>query len=206
MKKIFCIGLNKTGTSTLGRCLDLLGFKHTSFSLSLLEQVATLNYGQLYTTISKYDSFSDWPYPLVFKHLDQVYPGSRFLLTLRSTPEIWLDSLASHALRTDPIMGSRARSLAYGYPYPQLNPQAHLSMYNHHLQEVRSYFFGRPDDLLEICWEQGSSFDDLCIFLGCESSNASLPHSNSAKNGNLANKSRNLNLLQWYVDKIGQNN
>lgn len=201
--KIFCIGLNKTGTTTLGRCLGHLGYRHKSFDLSLLEQVAISKYDQLYNTIDSADSFSDWPYPFIFKHLDEVYPGSRFILTRRRTPEIWLKSLASHSLRTDPILGMRARSLAYGYPYPHLNPHAHILTYTQHLTIVRDYFSSRPTDFLEVCWEQGSTLNDLCMFLDCQHPNLDLPHSNSSDKANLMHKTTNLQLLQWFIDRTG---
>jgi hypothetical protein len=200
--KIFCIGLNKTGTTTLGHCLGSLGFKHRSFNLALLEQVAISKYDQLHKEIVGYESFSDWPYPFVYEYLDRSYPGSRFILTRRATPEVWLDSLFSHSLRADPIIGSRARSLAYGYPYPQLNPKAHISFYTKHLQTVRDYFFGRQDDFLEVCWEEGSSFIDLCTFLDRGHPNQDLPHSNRRENGNLMHKDANIRLLRWYENRI----
>ena len=37
--KIFGTGLNKTGTTTLGRCFKILGFSHQSGSPSLLEDL-----------------------------------------------------------------------------------------------------------------------------------------------------------------------
>jgi hypothetical protein len=30
--KIFCIGFNKTGTTTVGKSLKMLGYKHSSFN------------------------------------------------------------------------------------------------------------------------------------------------------------------------------
>jgi|688.fasta_scaffold70042_2 hypothetical protein len=200
--KIFCIGLNKTGTTTLGQCLHILGFRHQAFDLSLLEQAAIAQYDQLNNKINLFDSFSDWPYPLLYKYLDRSYPGSRFILTRRSTPEQWLKSLFAHSLRTDPFIGTRARSLAYGYPYPHLNPHKHITMYQQHLLYVKEYFADRPADLLELCWEQGSKMNDLCQFLGLQYANHELPHSNKGSQGNSIHTNANLRLLKWYKAKL----
>ena len=37
--KVFGIGLNKTGTSTLGECLVALGYRHRSYSYELVQQL-----------------------------------------------------------------------------------------------------------------------------------------------------------------------
>lgn len=180
IRKVFGIGLNKTGTTTLGLCLQRLGYSHYSFDLPLLEQVRAGNLRSLIAAVDKHDSFEDWPYPLVFDRLDTLYPGSRFILTRRCSPQVWLRSLEAHALRTDPVLGPRARSLAYGWPYPQLARDAHLSCYQDHLRRVRDHFRDRPGDLLEVCWEEEASWDPLCFFLGLPVPQEPFPHANAA--------------------------
>jgi hypothetical protein len=196
--KIFGIGLNKTGTTTLGTCLKQLGFRHTSWSLPLLEQVAVGEFEGLLQTVASHDSFEDWPYPLVFEVLDHHFPGSRFILTRRSSPERWLCSFKAHALRTDPQLGARTRSLAYGLPYPQLDPEAHLRRYAQHLQRVRSYFAQRPTDLLEVCWEEEASWGPLCTFLQRPASDLPFPHANARQPAQPQREKQNLAQLAWY--------
>ena len=196
--KVFGIGLNKTGTTTLGQCLQQLGYRHSSFRLPLLEQVALGDYDPLLAWVSAHDSFEDWPYPLVFEWLDQRFPGSRFILTRRASAERWLESLSAHALRTDPLAGSRSRSLAYGHPYPQLAPAAHLARYHGHLERVRSHFRRRPSDLLDVCWEEGSGWHELCAFLGHPVPDLPFPHANAKQSAQPERLSRNVALLSWY--------
>lgn len=196
--KIFGIGLNKTGTTTLGACLQQLGYRHTSFSLPLLEQVAMGELEPLLHTVASHDSFEDWPYPLVFEQLDRHFPGSRFILTRRASPERWLESLQAHALRTDPQLGARARSLAYGLPYPQLDPQAHLHRYHQHLARVRAYFAQRPGDLLEVCWEEQASWEPLCAFLQQPVPALPFPHANARQPGHPQRQLHNRAQLAWY--------
>ena len=196
--KIFCIGLNKTGTTTLGVCLQQLGFRHTSFSLPLLEDVALAEHDRLFALVEAHDSFDDWPYPLVFELLDQRFPGSRFILSRRASAERWLESLSAHALRTDPLLGTRTRSLTYGHPYPQLAPAAHLAHYHSHLERVRHHFRERPTDLLEVCWELGSGWEEICSFLGCAVPTIPFPHANAKQLAEEGRWRRNLALLSWY--------
>lgn len=196
--KLFGIGLNKTGTTTLGVCLQQLGFRHTSWSLPLLEQVAMGQFEPLFEHVAAHDSFEDWPYPLVFAQLDRHFPGSRFILTRRSSPERWLASFEAHALRTDPQVGTRTRSLAYGLPYPQLDPQAHLRRYEQHLQQVRAYFAQRPGDLLEVCWEEQASWEPLCAFVQRPVPDLPFPHANARFTPRPELERQNLAQLAWY--------
>lgn len=60
--KIIGIGLNKTGTTTLGHCLKYWGFKHISHDykafqlwLSGKHEILLEQWG------NNYDSFEDWP-------------------------------------------------------------------------------------------------------------------------------------------------
>jgi len=163
--KIFGIGLNKTGTTSLGECLKQFGFRHKSFDLELLKAVKKQQWSYIYTIIAQYDSFEDWPYPLIYEQLDYMFPNSKFILTLRKDTESWLNSLLSHSMRTHPVEGITTRLMAYGWSYPHLNIDAHKTFYTAHNEKVREYFNHRKDDLLEVCWETGSGWSDLEKFL-----------------------------------------
>lgn len=178
--KVFGIGLNKTGTTTLQECGKILGYKCTSCDRSLLDDVVTRgDLSAVQRVVDQHELFEDWPWPLIYKQLDQLYPGSKFILTVRQTNETWLRSLSSHALRTSPRL--HCRKLAYGYNYPQGHQQEHLDFYERHNQEVRNHFKDRPNDFIELCWENGDGFPELCAFLGCDVPEAPFPHANSAR-------------------------
>lgn len=178
--KVFGIGLNKTGTKTLGHSLETLGFKRTSFDLHLLEDISKQRYDRLFNVISSFSAFEDWPYPLVYKEIDINFPGNKFILTKRSSPSKWLQSLMNHSLRTDPERGAKSRTLAYGFPYPQINPEAHLKIYQDHLDTAREYFRGRDNDFLEVCWEDGDDWNQLCNFLQIPKPSQEFPHMNKS--------------------------
>jgi len=175
--KIFCIGLNKTGTATIGKCGEILGMKVKGYDRNLLEDVVLRDdFERVYQLIDEYDLFQDWPWPLVYKRLDRLYPDSKFILTTRVSDSIWLKSLKSHSLITMPK--EHSRKLAYGYNYPQGREKEHMDLYNAHNKEVRNYFANRPDDLLEVCWEKGDGFKQICTFLNMKYPDAELPHLN----------------------------
>src|SRR5699024_4627029 len=80
--KIFCIGFNKTGTTSLGRALTDLGFRHSSFS-----QIVWRKYYQrgkidkVLKYTAKFESFDDLPWLKedMIPVLDKHFPGSKFI-------------------------------------------------------------------------------------------------------------------------------
>lgn len=96
--KIFCIGYNKTGTTTLGKSLELLGYRNSSFNKKVWRKY--YKKGKIDKVLSytaKFDSFDDLPWlkedmiPL----LDKTFPGSKFIylerdeLSWKSSLEKW---------------------------------------------------------------------------------------------------------------------
>ncbi len=177
--KIFGIGLNKTGTTTLNKCGQILGYQTLSCKRDLLEDVVLRNdFSQIIKWVERYDLFEDWPWPLIYRNLDQMFPGSKFVLTIRKDSQIWLKSLKKHSLSTHPHL--HCRKLAYGYNYPHSNEKFFIEFYNNHNNQVRNYFKGRENDFIELCWEKGNGWDDLCEFLNVKTPNVPLPHENKA--------------------------
>lgn len=176
-QKIFGIGLNKTGTTTLSKCGEILGFRCTGCNRKLLEDVVLKNdFTRLKKIVSRYDLFEDWPWPLVYRQLDNLFPGSKFILTTRRNEERWLNSLKKHSLRTNPV--KHCRKLAYGYNFPHKHEQAHLQFYKKHNDDVRGYFKDRKDAFLEVCWEHGDGWEKICAFLQKEVPDVPFPHAN----------------------------
>ncbi len=192
--KVFGIGLNKTGTTTLGECLKRLGFKHLSCRRDLLIAFRQNRLAEIFEVIDEHESFEDWPYPLMYRELFYRYGSSaRFILTTRSSPAAWLESLKSHSLRTHP--DNHCRLLAYGHDYPHGREQEHVEFYNAHNQAVIEFFRqqGAASQLAEMCWEKGHGWKDLCRFLDLEAPAVAFPH---------ANKQAKPKNVEWYEENI----
>ncbi|NEQ99386.1 MAG: sulfotransferase [Cyanothece sp. SIO2G6] len=178
--KIFGIGTLKTGTTTLGAALEKLGFNHTHEDREyLLSLVREDNLEKVYQWVDQYDSFEDWPWPLIYKELAVTYPKSRFILTTRENEEKWLRSMVKHSEKFGPTKG---REMFFGHGAPQGNEVAYVDRYLQHNQEVRDYFKDQPDRLLEVCWEQGDDWEKLCSFLGLPLIEEEFPKVNTASN------------------------
>lgn len=165
--KVIGVGLNKTGTKTLRHCMQHWGYRHQSFDLKAFELYRAGKLDELLDWMEDFDSFEDWPWPLMYREIDQRFPGSRFILTLRDTPETWYRSLCKMAVRMGPLNDFERH--IYGYAMPQGHRQEHIDYYETFNREVREYFRDRPEQLLTVCWEKGDDGTALAEFLGQES-------------------------------------
>ena len=175
--KIFGIGLNKTGTKTLGACLRRFGFKHKTYDLELLRAFSIGRIEDILDETENYDSFEDWPWPLLYRELDLRFPDAKFILTLRRDANIWFDSLCRHSDRTGP---TEARKIVYGHEMPHDFPEKHQEIYERHNREVEEHFRDRPDRLLKVSWENGDGWGKLADFLDREAPDIPFPHENKA--------------------------
>ncbi|MCX6267473.1 MAG: sulfotransferase family protein [Bacteroidetes bacterium] len=177
--KLFGVGLNKTGTKTLGECFKTFGFNNKSFDLELLQSFSRGDFQEIYRTCDHFDSFEDWPWPLLYREFDLHYPGSKFILTQRKDPETWFASLCKHADMTGP---TEARKIAYGFEMPHNHKSHHIDIYRKHNADVIHYFKDTPEKLLVVSWERGDGWAELCKFLGYDKMpDTPFPHKNKSQ-------------------------
>lgn len=162
--KVIGIGFHKTGTKTLAHCLNLLGYRHLSLSQHHFELWLAGQTDQILQDMQQADSFDDWPWPLIFRQASLRFPDARFVLTTRLNEEVWFASLLSH-VQGRGQRGYPYRQAIYGYLNPADDPGHHRNVYRSHNQTVRRYFADQPQRFLEVCWERGDGWDQLCAFL-----------------------------------------
>lgn len=179
MPKVFCIGFGKTGTTSFGVAMERLGYRHCGFDSRLLEQYAVGDWKGLAETVRKYESFDDFPWPLCYRWIAEHWPDSKFVLTVRATPETWYQSLLNHAERG--IGTERNRAIAYGRRSPKEGRNYHIELYKRHLAEVQSFFADQPERLLIVCWERGDGWAELQPFLGSAVPKEAFPHANRSE-------------------------
>jgi hypothetical protein len=162
--KVFGIGLNKTGTSSLHAALELLGFRSLHWGgppVRALVEAARDEGRPLVEDLPGYDAFSDiWALSESFALLDVQYPGSRFVLTTRDR-EAWVDSRRRHVERNR-VAAAEGR---YTGTFLEVEPEAWREQWDAHHAAVRAYFAGR-DDLLVMDIPGGDGWEALAPFLG----------------------------------------
>lgn len=152
--RIFGIGLERTGTTSLAAAMRRMGFTTRHFPRTTNE-------------IDEADFSNDITVACRYRELDALYPGSKFILTIREE-EAWLDSCVrwyGHLAeqRVLDFTAMAAARLLYGAEIfaPAL---WHIGRVEHEAA-VAAYFADRSGDLLvvDICGGQG--WEKLMPFL-----------------------------------------
>jgi len=195
--KIFGVGFHKTGTSSLGHALSMLGYrtvhgdgrssKHGGDEgVSMIRQIQAGDYDL--PTFPLYDAFTDNPYFSIWKELAEKFPDSKFILTERDE-EGWLRSCVRY------YSGRRIRPMRewmFGeHGDPSSSPEATrtwLTAYRSHNADIKSYFAGSPDRLLVMNVMAGDGWEKLCPFLGAAVPRRPFPHANQTKPKTLCGK------------------
>jgi len=86
--------------------------KHISFSANAFDYWRNNDVAAIMRLVGEYDSFEDWPWPLIYKGIDEAFPEAKFILTTRQCPDVWFASLCRHAERHGPTI---FRKLIYGF-------------------------------------------------------------------------------------------
>ncbi len=164
--KIFCIGFNKTGTTSCGKALQMLGYRHSSFNPKVWrryyrnsEIVKILQY------TAKFDSVDDLPWLKedMIPVLDRVFPNSKFIYLTRDE-ESWKRSIYDWTFK---VTGE----------YPDLDEK--LDQYRKHREFVMSYFRDTPRErFLVLDVTDGDAFEKLAAFLGKPAPQEKFPHCN----------------------------
>jgi hypothetical protein len=174
-QKVFCIGFMKTGTTTMNRVLTTLGYRVSHDSWKWLPVIMRRDWPALKSLAAPWDALEDNPIPLIYKELDTLFPGSKFILTHRDS-ERWYQSVSYHIGHLRSPMHEWLFGLNKGLP---IQDKAHtLAVYEQHIQSVRAYFKDRPGDLLIVNVSRTSAWDEICAFLNEEVPEAPFPHAN----------------------------
>lgn len=175
--KVFVIGFQKTGTTSLGKALEGLGYSVCGVvGADDVSPESEAYREKINCSLSVHDAFQDNPWCILYKELDNRFPGSKFILTLRPT-EKWILSVVNH-------FGSTYRPLTkwiYGVDYPVGNEQVFIDRYERHNAEVLEYFADRKNDLLVISSKEDYSWKKICGFLDKPEPDLPFPYSNRSK-------------------------
>lgn len=174
-KKVIIIGMQRTGTTSLGEALLILGYSVLGTPIGLSESLLNNDFNPALEMAKPFDALQDLPWLFLFKELDEKYPGSKFILTNREENK-WIQSMLDHFSNSNTSM----RKWAYGEGTPKGNETLYMDKYRMHYAEARNYFKNRSEDLLEMDLASGDKWSILCEFLNVPIPNRNFPHSNKS--------------------------
>ncbi len=178
--RIFGIGLNKTGTSSFHEALTVLGFQSLHYGgqaaadsvQRAIDDAAPL----LANLDQRYDAFSDIGLlSRRFQILDEQYPGSHFVLTVRPFDD-WIDSRRRHVERNI----AAKREGRYRGTFLVVDVEKWTLEWETHMERVHRYFAGR-DDFLEVDFTRDARWGPLCTLIGVAEPDVAFPWSNRDK-------------------------
>jgi len=173
--KLFNIGLNKSGTTSLSEALNLLGIRtiHYKFQNQRVSDVINTNIdnnNKPLTGLEYYTGFSDFRGKSFYKLLDKEYPNSKFIITTRPLKE-WIKSRVAHVKRN-------LVNKSYKYEFTKIDEKKWIKERDLFFQEVNAYFKNSPNKLLIIDITSGDGWDKLCPFLNMPVPNIDFPKKN----------------------------
>ena len=207
--RYFCIGRNKTGTTSLKVAFEQLGFvvgRQRTAKLLADEDYFAGRFDRILRYCETAEVFQDAPfsYPDTYREVDRAFPGSKFILTVRDNPEQWYQSLVSfHAKRfgrngkpptIDDIRalesGGDIQGMSinfmkvHGTPENDLyNREITIAHYEKFNREVMDYFRNRPEDLLVINVAVPEDYQRFLHFIGVASGEDGFPWANRTSEG-----------------------
>lgn len=162
--RIFGIGLNKTGTVSFHEAMTILGYESLHWGGPEVHwRIVAANEGKhplLWNVDQRFDAFSDiGMLSRNFALLDEQYPGSHFILTVREEDD-WIDSRRRHVERN---LVRKAEG-EYDGEFLTVEEDKWRREWTQHVDRARAYFAGR-DDFLEIDITAGDGWGPFCRLL-----------------------------------------
>lgn len=186
--KVFCVGFQKTGTSSLGLALAQLGSRVTGYHpfrhLAAQPDLDMETVWEVARPVAEaHDAAKDTPWPVLYRQLDEAFPNAKFVHIVRD-PDSWIRSVVKDFGNHH----NEIHRLIYGSDCPVGYESEWLTRYDRHNREVLEYFSGRSDDFVSLDMTKGEvNWANLCDFLGCPMPDTPWPHANTwrAKRRNL---------------------
>ena len=177
-KKVFIIGFHKTGTSSMGKALQILGYTvcgsiKEAKDYPKKDKPYEYIFNKAIPLLQKYDAFQDTPWFLFYRELYQMFPDDYFILTTRENDK-WIKSVQKHFGNSKFMY----HDLIYSTNESLNNETEYLKTYQNHNHECTLFFEGKSNflkiDIQEFEW------DKLTSFLNVNKPFVTFPHVNKS--------------------------
>ena len=205
--KIFCIGLNKTGTTSLLYEFVRMGVMtgNQREGEQMVSHYLNGNFKPILNYCKRDKFFQDIPFsiPNFYKQLDMEFPNAKFILSVRTSADEWYDSLirfhtkskligvAGKLPTSDDLKESSyvykgwaydVHNIIYNVPYDDpYNKDILIETYENHKKDVNEYFKNRNNDLIVIDLADNQSYIKFKNFFGFKNNFTKFLHENSSK-------------------------
>lgn len=201
--KIFCIGKNKTGTTSFKAAMEEMGYlvgRQRNAEI-LAPYYHKGNFKPIVDYCHSARVFQDAPFswPETYAHMYNAFPDASFILTVRSSAEVWYESLINYTIKKHGKLPKledlkHSRYVWKGWRYnnevalrggkvdgPIWNKEDRIKRYHQHNAQVRKFFKDKQDQFLEINVAENGAYRKLCSFLGRTPKRNSFPWKNRSR-------------------------
>jgi hypothetical protein len=193
MVQVIGAGFGRTGTASLKRALELLGFDPCHHMSEVLKQpqttvgwTAALNGDStaLPPLLAGYKATLDFPGCLLWREMHELYPQAKVVLSVRD-PKKWYDSARATILSVEPrkiapdlavLLRPFSEAMAARGFRRDLSEAETISVFNEHNDSVRAAV--EPEKLL--VYEVTQGWVPLCDFLEVDVPDTPFPRGNDA--------------------------
>ncbi len=205
-QKVFCIGFNKTGTTSLGEALSELGLSTAPQrpAENLIDAWAKRDFRKLIKFCKTAgNAFQDVPFSLPYTYviLDNYFPNSKFILTVRNDSEEWYNSYVNYHAKiwsksakvptkedlldaiyiyksrpwhTNRLLFTTPKELPY-------KKEVLIEFYENHNKSIIEYFRHKPGMLLKLNVAESGSYQKLAKFLNVKTNKTDFPWLNATE-------------------------
>lgn len=188
-EKIFCVGCNKTGTTSLAQAMKVMGFHVAPQARGerLLKNYINNDIESIISFVRRHGVFfQDVPFSLpgVYKNINESFPMSKFILTIRDSSDVWYNSISKfHSklfgegnIPTKELL-MNANYIYKGWMWDFIKIYGGLdnapydeeslkTFYNKYNEDVISYFKDKPNKLLVVNLKDADAVSRLTDFIG----------------------------------------
>lgn len=201
--KYFCVGRNKTGTTSVKKAFEEFGFivgDQDEAEILHDKYFFEKNYEPIIKYCKTAQVFQDVPFSHyeIIEGLDSAFPNSKYILTIRDSSEQWYRSITSYHAKRHGLNGrvptyedilncgyrkkgflKRLTLDAHGTtPEDPYNKEKLIAHYEYHNAMVLDFFKDRPNDLLVINIADKNAFKSFTQFIGVQTSKTAFPWEN----------------------------
>ena len=196
--KIFCIGFNKTGTTSINRALAREGVLvgNQLKAEQLADDYISGKLDSIYKYCNGARAFQDSPFsfPGIYVPLYKKFPKAKFILTVRDSSEQWLESQFNFTIKRkgalpnleelkydeycNPGWTYRVHQFIYGIQTEYENRERKIQVYEKHNRDVQKFFKANPEQLLVLNLNDNKAFQIFCEFLNIQSKYGTFPWAN----------------------------
>lgn len=172
--KVFGIGLSRTGTTSLNKALQILGWNSIHFPRDIVE-------------IAEHEAATDLTVAMRVPELVRLWPDAKFVYTWRER-KTWLKSCEQHFsgvdyqtdMNTNSYFSCPAEAMVRVYGSLKYSKTRWNAAYHNHERMLERELLGHDNTpiIINIC--DGQGWETLCPFLGVPIPDVPFPHENKS--------------------------